>query len=166
MVDSAIFLANRLLDEGSKSLNFFLDLNPSDWDTVIYVDGTPWTSKQVLAHFLATEIRIYELIENILNGGEGIPETFELDEFNQGEVNRLVNESTENMLHHFSETREKTAALIRTLSQTQLQLQGRHPFLGIAPLNDIVKLIYRHNLIHQREIRAALQNNPKQGDNI
>jgi hypothetical protein len=31
--------------------------------------------------------------------------------------------------------------------------QGRHPFLGRAPLSEIIKIIYRHNQIHLREIR-------------
>jgi hypothetical protein len=32
---------------------------------------------------------------------------------------------------------------------------GRHPFLGITSLEDIIKMVYRHNQIHMREIRRS-----------
>jgi hypothetical protein len=157
MSENAIFLADRLISEGLKSNQFFKELTTSQWEQNLYLDGNSWSPKQVLAHFLATEINIYLLLENILSGGEGIPEDFELDEFNQTEVSKLANQSGESMLDAFLKRREQTAALVRGLSGSELNLKGRHPYLGTAILSEIIKLIYRHNQIHQREIRAALK---------
>jgi hypothetical protein len=42
------------------------------------------------------------------------------------------------------------------LSADDLVKTGRHPWLGIAPLEDMIQLLYRHNQIHQRDIRKLL----------
>jgi hypothetical protein len=46
--------------------------------------------------------------------------------------------------------------MVAEMDNNDLEIQGRHPFLGVAPLSDIIKLIYRHNQIHIREIRKTL----------
>ncbi len=38
--------------------------------------------------------------------------------------------------------------MVASISQADLTEEGRHPYLGVAPLTDMIKLIYRHNQIH------------------
>ena len=163
MPESVIFLADRLMSEGLKSIQFFRELSPDEWVKIIYLDGNRWSPKEVLAHLLATEISIYLLLENILAGGEGIPEDFNLDVYNQNEVSKLANKSSDNMLDLFLKRRELTVQLVKNLNDSDLILKGRHPYFGTAQLSDIIKLVYRHNQIHQREIRTALKN-PTRGE--
>jgi len=163
MPDSADFLAGRLLSEGIKTIQFFKELPASQRELIIYDAGMAWSLEQVLAHLLATEINIFRLLENILAGGEGTPDDFKLDEFNQSEVLKLSSASYDQLISQFLEKRELTADLVKSLSETELSKRGRHPFLGDTQLADIIKLLYRHPQIHLREIRSVLSQESLRG---
>jgi hypothetical protein len=47
--------------------------------------------------------------------------------------------------------------LLDEIALTDLQLRGYHPWFGDSQLEDMLKLIYRHNIIHLRDIRRALK---------
>ena len=51
---------------------------------------------------------------------------------------------------------EPGATVVAHMTPEDLPKVGRHPFLGAAPLEDIIKLLYRHNQIHQRDVRRLL----------
>jgi len=149
-------LVKRLREEGSKSLLFFQALTPDLWEKQLYSEGTQWTIKNVMAHFVSAEAGIVQLIENILSGGSGVPEDFDLDGYNERRVMRLNNQAPSDLLSMFDVQRETTVAIIDHMTEEQLIKKGRHPWLGIVSVNDIIKLIYRHNQIHQRDIRRML----------
>jgi len=46
---------------------------------------------------------------------------------------------------------------VQKMQESDLERKGRHPFLGITTLEEMLKLIYRHTMIHQRDIRRALE---------
>jgi hypothetical protein len=98
------------------------------------------------------------LVENILDGGPGSPEDFNLDVYNERQVASLSNVAVDGLLDQFSISRGKTVDLVDKISERDLTRRGRHPFLGIATLEDIIKLIYRHNQIHLRDIKRVLGN--------
>jgi hypothetical protein len=156
MADTPEHLAERLSEDGGHVVEFFEKLAPADWEREIYTEGSRWSVRQILAHFDVTETSITRLIKDVLAGGAGAPKSFDLDGFNERTVAaRRVSSPTE-LLSRFSAHRQATVDLVRGMSETDLALTGRHPFLGIAPLEDIIKLIYRHNLIHLRDIRRVL----------
>jgi hypothetical protein len=156
MADTSEHLADRLRHEGQKTLEFFGDLTPEQWDLAVYTDGASWAVHQVMAHFVATEIGIALLVKNILAGGPGSPEDFNLNEYNERRVAKLTDLSAAELMRRFAENREASAKLVAGMTQADLQRAGRHPFLGVAPLEGIIKMMYRHNQIHQREIRKIL----------
>lgn len=160
MPDTPAFLAERLRAEAEKSLEFFRDLPENAWKRAIYSEGQAWTAGEVLAHFVATEISLLRLLENILAGGSGSPEDFDIDAYNQRKVLQLADTTVPELYELFQQNRQRTAEFVARLQPADLERQGRHPFLGMAPLNEIIKLIYRHNQIHQREIRKALSAPP------
>lgn len=156
MPDTPEFLSDRLVVEGEKSIGFFRQLSPDSWQKEIYTDGSVWTLHEVLAHFVTAEASLRRLVENIAYGGTGSPEDFDIDLYNNRKVNELKEETVPDLLEQFRLNRLRTAEVVRKLQIENLELKGRHPFLGIAPLYEIIKIIYRHNQIHQREIRSAL----------
>jgi hypothetical protein len=149
-------LAERLVTEGDKTQKFFESLTPDEWQLKVYPDGTQWCIQQILAHFVASEVAFNHLISNILAGGEGAPEDFDIDVFNEREVLLYKNIPNSDLLELFNSYRKMNVTLIGKMSLEDLKRAGRHPFLGIAPLVDIIKLIYRHNQIHQRDIRRLV----------
>jgi len=157
MPDTPEFLSERLRAEGAKTLVFFRALTLQQWEAPVYTEGAHWSVRQVLAHFVAAESGITRLVENILAGGKGTPEDFDLNAYNERKVEALKEAVPEALLEQFSQLREKTAMLVRGFQPDDLEKSGRHPWLGAAPLGEIVKLMYRHNQIHQRDIRKAFE---------
>ena len=156
MPDSPAHLSERMLSEGQKTLEFFRALTPEQWGLTIYTEGSDWAVRDVLAHFVAAESGIARLVENILSGGAGTPEDFNLNAYNERKVAGFKGVSTEELLAQFASLRENSAALARRLSPEDLLKTGRHPWLGVAAIADILKMMYRHNQIHQRDIRRSV----------
>lgn len=154
--ETPLFLSERLLQEGQKTLEFFQRLSLDQWGQMIYTDGAEWRVRDVLAHFVAAEDGIRRLIENILAGGGGSPLDFGLDAYNQRKVSGLKDTPEVELMQRFAALRRQSAELVASLSQDDLARVGRHPWLGAATLGEIIKLLYRHNQIHQRDIRKAL----------
>jgi hypothetical protein len=156
MSDARTRLVEKLDVECERSVAFFRELTQEQLNRVVYTDGAHWTPRQVLAHFSASETSMGKLIDNILGGGAGTPEDFDLNRYNERKASELEAESLEGLIERFMAARQATIEKVNRLNDDDLQKKGRHPFLGVAPVEDIVQLMYRHNQIHQREIRKAL----------
>jgi DinB superfamily len=156
MADMPQHLIDRLLEEGEKTRLFFEAIPAVDWDLQVYTEGSQWRIRQILAHFVASEASIQKLVVNILEGGEGSPQDFDLNRFNESRVGRLEAKQPSELLSEFFELRQQTARLVAQINPENLQRTGRHPFLGVASLEEIIKLMYRHNQIHQRDIRKCM----------
>ena len=157
MPDTPAYLAGRLSKEGQKTQEFFKDLTPEQWALTVYSDGSQWTIRQILSHFVASEVSFTRLIENVLRGGSGAPEDFDTDAYNERKVRQLQEISSTDLIAQYGQVRERNVELVSGMSADDLLREGRHPFLKVAPVKDMVKLIYRHNQIHQRDIRRLLK---------
>ena len=149
-------LSRRLIEEGEKTGEFFRSLPPGFLDMELYTDGGHWKVGQIMAHFLATEIGIFALISSILDGNPGTPEDFDLDRYNEKKVSEFFDLPLSVLLGRFIEQRHKNALAVKIFTDKQLKTQGRHPYLGFTRIEEIIKLLYRHNQIHQRDIRRLL----------
>lgn len=156
MIDSPEELSRRLIAEGEKTRTFFAGLTDEEWRRQAYTDGACWSIREILAHFLAAEVAFQELIANIQSGGSGSPEDFDLNVYNERNVKSLSDDPPDVLLSSFVRARTETAAQVSQLDPEDLLRMGRHPFLGVTQLIDMIKMIYRHNQIHQREVRKIL----------
>jgi hypothetical protein len=156
MGDSPERLAVRLRTEGEKTVAFFQELTPEEMGFQIYESGSNWSVRQILAHFASTELGFADLIDNILSGGAGSPDDFDIDRYNERRVAKLQPVEIVDLLSQFAAAREENIRRVETMQPADMERQGRHPFLGVVPLEEIVKLLYRHNQIHQRDIRRAI----------
>jgi uncharacterized protein (TIGR03083 family) len=150
-------IVRRMTEEGQKSLTFFRSLKPDDWLAQVYTEGTRWTVRQVLCHFVSAERAFERYGRDIVNGGEGAPEDFVIDEFNEREVAAMANTSNLELLAQFEQARRATIDLVISMTDEDLQREGRHPWFGWNKIDKFLKLVYRHNMIHQRDIRRALE---------
>lgn len=156
MRKKAEWLSQNLLEEGEKTVEFFRSLPPAIMNRELYPDGTRWRVEQIMAHFLATEIAIFELVCLILDGYPGTPENFELNRFNEKQIAELAGIPVDELIDRFLVQRQSNARMVAEFTDEQLSVEGRHPFLGIAQVEDILKLLYRHNQIHRRDIRRLM----------
>ncbi|MBL7162630.1 MAG: DinB family protein [Anaerolineales bacterium] len=150
-------LCKRLRQAGEKSQAFFDELTPEQWTQQVYTEGASWTISQIMAHFVMAEDGMMRLVARIVETGEGVPEDFDIDSYNEYKASKLESDSPDELMKKFLEARENTIQMVSQFDEADLEKTGRHPWLGMAQVEEIIKLMYRHNQIHQREIRAALQ---------
>jgi DinB superfamily len=156
MSETPEWLSNRMLEEGQKTVEFFHSLSTDQLEIEIYADGSRWKVRQLPAHFLSTEVGIFRLIFSILDGGPGVPENFDIDRYNEKQVSGYRDQDVADILEKFIEQRRSNARFTSNMTPDDLQKEGRHPYLGIVQVSEFIKLLYRHNQIHQRDIRRVL----------
>jgi len=57
----------------------------------------------------------------------------------------------------FEVARAATAAMVAGMAEADFDRIGRHPWFGRVPLEQMLKLVYRHNMLHERDVRRALE---------
>jgi hypothetical protein len=149
-------LANRLREEGERVEKFFYSLTQEQWCTLVYPQESDWSMHHLLAHFVSSENGRNELIVNVYNGGKGAPSDFQIDLFNQREVERLSIEANDKLLQCFNQQRSTLIEHISSMSPADLERIGNDPFLGEVALSEMIKLTYRHIQIHLRDARRYL----------
>jgi uncharacterized damage-inducible protein DinB len=149
-------LADRLKTEGEKTIEFYKAIPSDKWNEQTYTDGENWNIHQILIHLVQAEDSVIRLIKYIVLGGPGAAEDFDLNGYNHKKVKEKQEDSPENLMALFADRRANTVAYVSQLTNTDLQKTGRHPFLGIAPVEEMLKLMFRHTQLHQRDIRKLL----------
>ena len=99
---------------------------------------------------------VVKLFEQIRTGGPGVSEDFVIDRYNARQQEKTRELSPEELLQQYRSLREQMVAWVSKLKNEELDIQGRHPFLGITSLRDMIKLIYIHNQTHYRDLRKVL----------
>jgi hypothetical protein len=156
MPKSPQFLAKRLRSEGEKMTEFFAGLDDAGWMKMLYTEGQDWRIRDVLAHFVSAERSFLRLFEGILKDGKGVSDDFDVNRFNNAQVAKMQEMSVEELMEAFVKIRAKMIAWVEKLSAEDLQKEGRHPFLETTTLEEMIKLVYRHNQIHYRDMRKPL----------
>jgi len=156
MPETAQLLADRLHSEGGRVVNFFNHLSAEQWKARIYPQAGDWRMHELLAHIVSAEIGRKELIMSIATGSEGAPAGFDIDQFNQEEVEKLSRETDAYLLELFSRQRDELCKFVSKLEPADLERTGIDPFLGKAPLVEIIRLTYLHLQIHLRDAKRCL----------
>jgi uncharacterized protein (TIGR03083 family) len=156
MSEQHLLIQKRLRAEGDKVLALFEALSPEQWQTVIYTEGMTWTIKDLLAHQISAEQEFQFYGRDVLNGGPGAPEGFDINRFNNNAVAQSADRTPAELLAAFRATRQASIDFVAVILPDQFVRQGRHPFFGMMTLEDLFKLIYRHNMMHVRDLRRVL----------
>jgi hypothetical protein len=150
-------ILKRLAEEGEKTAAFFKGLADSQWGQQVYTTGPLWRVRELLAHFVSAEKTFAFYGRDILAGGSGAPEDFVIDEFNATQVSGLKEATTADLIRQFEAARAEIIEIVQGMADADFDRIGRHPWFGRVPLETMLKLIYRHNMIHQRDIAKALE---------
>lgn len=152
----ALELAEKLEASGDKTLDLFRGLSDSEWLIEVYSDGPAWNVHNLLAHFVEVEGSIPRLIRRILEGGGGVSGDFDIDRYNAKHVEEVSQQSRDALLQEFAERRKATIQMVRKMDAQDLESRGRHPFLGQSQVKDMLKLMFLHIRIHERDILNVL----------
>ena len=156
MPETPIALAKRLKKEGEKTSAYFATLTDEQWQTKVYTEGESWTIRNILAHFVTSERGLLKLFESIRQGGPGAADDFSIDHYNARQQEKSKDLTVPELLEQFAEVRADTVKWTAGLSQKELAIEGRHPFLGQVPLVEMLKMIYLHNQLHFRDLRKLV----------
>jgi len=150
-------LADKLQSEGEKFFALFAGLTDDQWQMKVYTEGETWTIRNVLAHFVTSERGLVKLFERIRNTGEGSPDDFSIDRYNASQQQKTKDLSQQELLEQYKAVRSDSVAWTLSLEESDLEKRGRHPFLGMTTLREMIKMLYLHNQIHYRDMKKVLK---------
>jgi len=150
-------LADKLQSEGEKFFALFAGLTDDQWEREVYTEGETWSIRNVLSHFVTSERGLVRLFERIRTTGEGSPDDFSIDRYNASQQEKTKDLSSQELLEQFKAVRSDSVAWTLSLDESELEIQGRHPFIGMTTLREMIKMLYMHNQLHYRDMRKILK---------
>lgn len=150
-------LADKLQSEGEKFFAVFAGLTDDQWQLEVYTEGETWTIRNVLSHFVTSERGLIKLFERIRTTGEGASEDFSIDRYNAAQQHRTRDLSPQELLEQYKAIRSDAIAWTLSISESDLEITGRHPFLGMTTIREMIKMLYLHNQIHYRDMKKVLK---------
>jgi hypothetical protein len=151
-------LSESLRANGEKNVEFIRQIPESVLDLQIYPDGAGWNVRDLLVHLVDAEKYLRILIERIAKGGEGVSEDFDLDDYNGNAVRNAKEREFIWLTDQFEMLRNQTVAMVAQLTPQNLEEEGRHPFLGMTQVREMLKLMSLHVQLHLRDIRRLIKN--------
>jgi len=150
-------LVEKLKVEGERMLAFFSELTEDQWANEVYTEGTTWSIRNVLSHFVTSERGLIKLFERIRTTGEGAADDFSIDRYNASQQEKSKELSPAELLEQYKQVRAESVQWVSGLKEEELEIKGRHPFLGETVIREMVKMLYLHNQLHYRDVKRALK---------
>ncbi len=150
-------LAEKLKIEGERMLEFFSELSESDWAKEVYTEGTTWSIRNVLSHYVTSERGLVKLFESIRQGGTGAADDFSIDRYNAAQQEKTKEYTPAELLAQYKEVRANSVAWVAGLKDEELEIKGRHPFLNETVIREMIKMLYIHNQLHYRDVKKSLK---------
>lgn len=136
---------------------FFSELNEDQWTNEVYTEGTTWSICNVLSHFVTSERGLVKLFERIRTTGEGAADDFSIDRYNASQQDKTKDLPPADLLEQYKQVRADSVQWVSGLKDEELEIKGRHPFLGETVIREMVKMLYLHNQLHYRDVKRALK---------
>jgi len=149
-------IIKELRNNEEEIISFFKGLNPGQLGMMVYAEDPGWTVRQVLAHFITIERAMQWLFNDILAGGPGSPEDFDIDRFNRTQPRKLDGLSLDELFEKFRLVRQDTIAIVAGMEDKDLDREGRHAFHGHGKLERFIVWAYEHARLHLEDIRKIL----------
>lgn len=150
-------LAEKLRTEGERMAQFFSELSDDQWSSEVYTEGTTWNIRNVLAHFVTSERGLIRLFERIRTSGEGAADDFSIDRYNAAQQEKTKDLSPAELLEQYKQVRAEAVTWVSGLKDEELEIKGRHPFLGETVIREMIKMLYLHNQLHYRDVKRAIR---------
>ena len=150
-------LADKLKSEGEKFYSIFAGLSDEQWQAEVYTEGATWSVRNVLSHFVTSERGLVKLFERIRTTGEGASDDFSIDRYNATQQERTRDLPPRELLEQYKEVRSNSVAWVAGLNEEELEIEGRHPFLGMTKIRDMIKTLYIHNQNQYRDMKKVLK---------
>lgn len=150
-------LAEKLKSEGEKMLTFFSGLTEEQWKIDVYTENEVWNIRNILSHLVTSERGLVKLFEQIRTTGVGAAEDFSIDRYNSAQQQKTKDLAVSELLKQYQEVRTNSVNWVSGLQTEELEIKGRHPFLGETAIREMIKMLYIHNQTHLRDVRKVLK---------
>jgi hypothetical protein len=150
-------LANKLKSEGEKFVSIFSNMTDAQWSQEVYTEGGTWTIRNILAHFVTAERGLVKLFEQIRLGGAGAADDFSIDRYNAAMQERTKELPPQELIEQYKQVRANSVTWVSGLQENELEIVGRHPFLQVTTIREMIKLLYIHNLDHYRDMKKVIR---------
>ena len=149
-------LAEKLRSEGDRFVAIFSGFNDDQWSQEVYTEGTTWTIRNILAHFVTSERGLIKLFEQIRQGGTGAADDFSIDRYNAAMQERTKDSLPADLIEQYKQIRANSVAWVSGLKDDELEIIGRHPFLEMTTIREMIKMLYIHNMTHYRDMKKSM----------
>ena len=150
-------LAEKLKTEGERMAAFFAELTDDQWESEVYTEGTTWTIRNVLSHYVTSERGLVRLFENVRTTGKGAADDFSIDRYNASQQEKTKDLTSADLLEQYKQVRADSIKWVSALKDEELEIKGRHPFLGETIIREMINMLYLHNQLHYRDVKRALK---------
>lgn len=150
-------IIKRLREKGDETVAYFTSLPVEAWTSQVYTAGPQWDVRQVLCHFVSAESNFERIFDAAMRGETEAPTDFVIDEFNLREVGKMGDLTPAALIDQYRTVRGKTIAFLESIDDADLERESWHPWFGWDKLEKFLKLVYRHNMLHERDVRRALE---------
>lgn len=141
------------------TLMLFGSLSAADQLAHVHGEGdASWRARDLLAHIVTIERSSQALFRNMIEGGAGSPDDFDLDRFNQSQVAKLADAELGTLMRDFSQGRAETIRMVEAMADSDLDRQGWHAYHGDGTLEQFIRWVYEHTAQHEAAVRDALAN--------
>ncbi len=149
-------LITELEKAAEETTTLFTALSPAQLARPVYTESIEWNVRHVLAHLVTIEKSMHWLFRNLLDGGPGAPEDFDIDRFNRSQPAKLDHLSLAELIEQFRAVRTETIAIVSSMADSDFDREGRHPFHGHGRLERFIRWAYEHQRLHEEDVRRAL----------
>jgi uncharacterized protein (TIGR03083 family) len=132
------------------------NLSEGDWATAVYAEDSQWTVADLLRHLTDSEAGMITLMTRIRDGGEGVPEDFDLDRWNASRVKKAQAKTPADLMADLATNRANLLNLMDSLEEADWDKKGRHGSGRILSLAEICQVIAAHDRTHAQDIRTAV----------
>ncbi len=157
MSERKVAIRRHLEQTRAEVLAIASQLREDDWEKPVQGEGGKWTARQVLAHLAAAEIGQMSRIQRVLAGERYMPEGFNLDVWNDRQIQKRENQRVEDILKDLEASRQALLQLLDSLSEEQLDIEGQHAIGAMMTVEQMFYHLGNHERDHAAELRQALE---------
>ena len=156
MKDRKQAITAELIKAADETASLYSALGPEQLECPVYTESIQWNVRQVLAHLVTIEKSMHWLFRNLLDGGPGAPEDFDIERFNRSQPAKLDHLSVPALIEQFRAVRTETIAIVTGMADSDFDREGRHPFHGHGRLERFIRWAYEHQRLHEDDVRRAI----------
>ena len=100
---------------------------------------------------------LLKLFEQIRLGGAGASDDFSIDRYNASMQARSKDLTPAELLEQYKGVRANSVTWVSGLKEDELEIKGRHPFLNVTTIREMIKMLYIHHQTHYRDMKKVLK---------